>query len=692
MAEAPAKKILVIEDEASIRNNIMLMLKVERYIAIGAENGRTGLELARRDSPDLIICDIMMPEMDGFAVLDALRSEPSLADIPFVFLTALDDRSSMRRGMNLGADDYIPKPFTRDELLEAVNSRLIKYEISTQAMAARLVPREDQLTQKFREKIAGRDASAALEDTNPAELTGKIAQATVMFSDIRNFTTYSERLTAGEVAELLNTYLAHACEPVIRCGGRVMQFIGDGVMSLFEDGAAVRDQSHAQRAIRAGLAMQIAAHRFRDWITLHHPARGLPEFAIGVGIHTGEVMMCYVGTPGQTEFTAIGDSVNIASRLEGQTKELGWAVVASDATVAAAGPAVKVGATQMVQLRGRSAPTRAHEIIGISIGDADDSPVHLPDEIREALAANARIAAGAAKEALEITLRMITSEISGSIGEKNLVIEGYRVLSKIGKGGSSVVYLAERESDKQRIVLKILNTVLRQDENLLQRFMQEFDIISSIDHPNVGKIYGRGFSERHAYIAMEYFSGGSLTELIASGLTARQALSLLAQAAGALREIHSRGIIHRDVKPANLMARADGTIALVDFGIAKRLSGDMGRTRHGELFGTPYYISPEQIDGHPATAQTDIYALGVIFYEMLLRKRPFDADSVPELLALHRTAPRPQLPESLAGYQDLLDRMLAVDSRQRYQNAEEVLEGIDQAWTKQALQALKSHT
>jgi serine/threonine-protein kinase PpkA len=690
MAKAPAKKILVIEDEASIRNNIMLMLKVERYIAIGAENGRVGLEFARRDPPDLIICDIMMPEMDGFAVLDALRSEPSLADIPFVFLTALDDRSSMRRGMNLGADDYIPKPFTRNELMEAVNSRLKKYEISTRAMAARLVPREDQLTQKFREKIAGRDASAVLDDTDPAELTGKIEQATVMFSDIRNFTTYSERLTAGEIAELLNTYLAHACEPVIRCGGRVMQFIGDGVMALFEDGAAGQD--HAQRAIRAGLAMQIAAHRFRGWITLHHPARGLPEFAIGVGIHTGEVMMCYVGTPGQTEFTAIGDSVNIASRLEGQTKELGWAVVASDTTVAAAGPAVKVGATQMVQLRGRSAPTQAHEIIGISIGDADESPVDLPDDMRVALAANARIAASAAKEALGITLRMITSEISGSIGEKHLVIEGYRVLSRIGQGGSSVVYLAERESDKQRIVLKILKTVPGQDENLLQRFIQEFDIISSIDHPNVGKIYGRGFSEHHAYIAMEYFAGGSLTEVIANGLTARQALSLLAQAAGALREIHSRGIIHRDVKPANLMARADGTIALVDFGIAKRLSGDKGRTRHGELFGTPYYISPEQIDGHPATAQADIYALGVIFYEMLTGKRPFDADAISELLALHRTAPRPRLPKSLAVYQDLLDHMLAVEPRQRYRNAEELLEGIDQTWTKQALQTLKSHT
>ncbi|MGB7543208.1 MAG: protein kinase [Burkholderiales bacterium] len=692
MAEAPAKKILVIEDEASIRNNIMLMLKVERYVAVGAENGRIGLELARRDPPSLILCDINMPEMDGFAVLEALRSEPSLADIPFVFLTALDDRGSMRRGMNLGADDYIPKPFTRDELMEAVNSRLKKHEISTQAMAARLVASEDQLTQKFRQKIAGGDASAALEDTDAANLTGKIEQATVLFSDIRNFTTYSERLTSGEIAELLNTYLAHACEPVIRCGGRVIQFIGDGIMALFEDGAAGHDQPHAQRAIRAGLAMQIASHRFRDWIALHHPARGLPEFAIGVGIHTGEVLMCHVGTPGQGGFTAIGDSVNIASRLEGQTKELGWAVVASDATVTAAGPAAKVGATQMVQLRGRSVPIQAHEIIGVSIGDASASPVQLPEDMREALAANAKIAAGAAKAALGITLRMINMEISGSLGEKNLIVQGYRVLSKIGQGGSSVVYLAERESDKQHVVLKILNTVPGQDENLLQRFMQEFDIISSIDHPNVGKIYDRGFSERYAYIAMEYFTGGSLTDVIANGLTARQALSLLAQAAGALREIHSRGIIHRDVKPANLMVRTDGTIALVDFGIAKRLSGDWGRTRHGELFGTPYYISPEQIDGHPATAQADIYALGVIFYEMLMRKRPFDADSISELLTLHRTAPRPQLPESLTGYQELLDRMLAVDPRRRYRNAEELLEGIDQAWTKQALQALKSRT
>jgi class 3 adenylate cyclase len=683
VAGESAKKVLVIEDEPSIRNNIMLMLKVERYAATGAENGRVGLELARRDPPDLILCDVMMPEMDGFAVLEALRAEPRFAEIPFIFLTALDDRSSTRRGMNLGADDYLPKPFTRNELMEAVNSRLKKFENLTQALAARLVPQRDHLTQKFRERISGSDGGAAIEDADAGNLTGRIAEATVLFSDIRHFTTYSERLTSAEIAELLNAYLGTACAPIIRCGGVVMKFIGDGVMALFEALPNQAGDSHAHRAVRAGLGMQLAALEFREWVRLHHPS--LPEFSIGVGIHSGEVLLCHVGAPGRGELTVIGDSVNIASRLEDQTKELGWAVVASEATVSATGSGVVLGSRRTVHLRGRSAPTEAFEIIGIAAGDADDAPVQIPEDMRVALAANARIAGDAAKAALGMTLSIMT----GELGEKRLVIQGYRVVSKIGRGGSSIVYLAERESDKQQVVLKILNAAGGPDEIQLQRFVQEFDIISSIDHPNVVKIYDRGFSDRHAYIAMEYFPDGSLAEVIPRGLSARQALSLLAQGAGALREVHNRGIIHRDIKPGNLMARADGSIVLADFGIAKRLGDDLGRTRQGELYGTPYYVSPEQIEGNPATMQSDIYSLGIIFHEMLTGQRPFEADSVSGLIALHVSAPRPTLPEALAEYQGLLDRMIAVDPRKRCKNADELLEAIDEVWTQQALRALK---
>src|SRR6266540_4319493 len=689
MADEPKKKVLVIEDEPSIRNNIMLMLKVERYAATGAENGRVGLELARSDPPDLILCDVMMPEMDGFAVLEALRAEPRFAEIPFIFLTALDDRSSTRRGMNLGADDYLPKPFTRNELMEAVNSRLKKYEGLTHALAARLVPQQDRLTKKFREDISGGDGAAMLEDADAGSLTGKIADATMIFSDIRNFTTYSERLAADEIAELLNAYLETACAPIIRCGGLVMKFIGDGIMALFEPRQNEKKGGHAHRAVRAGLALQLAALDFRDWIKRHHPSRSLPEFSVGVGIHSGEVLLCQVGAPGRGELTAVGDAVSIASRLEGQTKELGWAVVASQATLTAAGPAVAVGSRRTVQLHGRSQPTEASEIIGIAAGGEDDASVQIPEDMRRALAANARIAATAVKAALGMTLRMITSQFGDTLGEKQLTVQGYRVVSKIGQGGSSVVYLAERESDKQQVVLKILNASPSLDETVLQRFVQEFDIISSIDHPNVVKIYDRGFGDRHAYIAMEYFPNGNLAEVIPQGLSGRQALSLLAQAASALREIHNRGIIHRDIKPGNLMMRADGSIVLADFGIAKRLGEDKGRTRQGELYGTPYYISPEQIEGSPATEQSDIYSLGIIFHEMLTRQRPFEAESVSGLIALHVSAPRPKLPDAFAEYQGLLEQMIAVDPRDRSKSADELLEAIDDVWTQQALRALK---
>jgi serine/threonine protein kinase len=166
-------------------------------------------------------------------------------------------------------------------------------------------------------------------------------------------------------------------------------------------------------------------------------------------------------------------------------------------------------------------------------------------------------------------------------------------------------------------------------------------------------------------------------------------LSLLAQAASALREVHSRGIIHRDIKPGNLMARADGSIVLADFGIAKRLGEDKARTRQGELYGTPYYVSPEQIEGSPATMQSDIYALGIIFYEMLTGHRPFEAESVSGLFSLHVSAPRPKLPDAFAEYQGLLDRMIAVDPRHRCKSADELLEGIDEVWTQQALRVLK---
>ena len=683
------KKILVVEDEASIRLNLTLMLKGEGYAVDSAEDGRAGIEHARNFAPDLIVSDVMMPELDGFGMLEALRADARFADTPFIFLTALNDRTSMRRGMNLGADDFLNKPFTRDELIEAVNSRLKKYENAARSLAERLVAGNDELRRWYRQNLTGAEPERPLAFAETAGMTGKMTVATVLFADVRNFTTYSERLTAGQIAELLNAYFESVCQPIVRNGGRIAKLIGDGIMVVFETRPEDGEDNHARRAIRAGLGIVIAANRFGEWFKQHFDLSGLPEFATGVGIHTGDMMEVRIGPPGAEDLTVVGDSVNVASRLEGQTKELGWPLVASATSVSMAGAAVSTGESRLLELRGRNTPVEAVEVtaIGGAAGDAEGT-IEVPAALRAALAENAQMTARAAKAALSETLRIITSDLSRALAAgKPLQIKGYKVLSKIGEGGMSNVFLAERESDGAQVALKILNAKPSDDKQLLQRFIQESALISDIDHTNVVKIYDKGFTEDYAYIAMEYFTGGSLKDVITQGLTPRQALSLLAQAAAALAGIHRLGIVHRDVKPANMMLRADGTMVLADFGIAKRATGDMDRTVHGEFFGTPYYISPEQANGKPASERSDIYSLGIIFYEMLMNRRPYEGNSIVELISRHVNAPIPRLPEALTDYQVLVDGMLAKNPAERLQNADEVLAVIDRVWTQVALRA-----
>jgi len=685
------KKILVVEDEAAIRINLTLMLKGEGYAVESAEDGRAGIEHAKSFGPDLIVSDVMMPELDGFGMLEALRADPRFVDTPFIFLTALSDRTSMRRGMNLGADDFLAKPFTRDELIEAVNSRLKKYESTARSLAERLVAGNDELKRWYRQNLsgAGAEAERPLAFAETAGMTGKMTVATVMFADIRNFTTYSERLTAGQIAELLNAYFESVCQPIVRNGGRIAKLIGDGIMVVFEARPEDGEDNHACRAIRAGLGVVLAANRFGDWFKQHFDLGGLPEFATGVGVHTGDLMEVRIGPPGAEDLTVVGDSVNVASRLEGQTKELGWPVVASAATVSMAGGIVSTGQSRTLELRGRNTPIEAMEVTGIGAYDgAQEGSIELPASVREALAENANMTARAAKAALSETLRIVTSDLSRALATgRALQVKGYRVLKKIGEGGMSNVFLAERESDGIQVALKILNARPSDDKQLLQRFIQESALISDIDHTNVVKIYDKGFTDDYAYIAMEYFTGGSLKDVIDSGLTPRQALSLLAQAAAALAEIHRLGIVHRDVKPANMMLRADGTMVLADFGIAKRTEGSMDRTMHGEFFGTPYYISPEQANGKAATERSDIYSLGIIFYEMLMNRRPYVGDSIVELISQHVGAPIPRLPQHLEDYQALIDGMMAKDPADRLQNADAVLATIDRVWTQVALRA-----
>jgi len=425
---------------------------------------------------------------------------------------------------------------------------------------------------------------------------------------------------------------------------------------------------------------------FRRWVTARFDFHGLPPFAVGVGVHTGEVMLFQLAVGGGAgDLTAVGDTVNVASRLEQQTKELGWPIVVSKTTLEHAGPGFLVREIRDVTLAGRDAPITVGRLSWASQTQAE-TPLPLSTGMAAVLDESARSTAEAAKEALDSTLSSIQKFV-GAASQAEPVIKGYRVLAKIGEGGMSSVYLAEDEAHARRVVLKVLKGRRGDDDMLWKRFFQECAILSAISHRNVVRIYDQGFGDELAYIAMEYLGGGSLREVIDRGLSTRQALSLLSQAASALGEIHRCGIVHRDIKPANLMLREEGVVVLTDFGVAKRLEASVGQTLHGEILGTPFYLSPEQAQGAPVTQRTDLYALGVIFYEMLTGERPFAGGTIIEILAQHMSAPIPRLPGELAAYQPLIDGMLAKRPDDRFGSAEEVLAAIDTVWTHNALKA-----
>ncbi|MEP6823391.1 MAG: protein kinase [Ramlibacter sp.] len=675
--------ILIVEDDDAIRNNITRLLKLEGYDIVSAVNGALGLERARQVRPDVVISDVSMPQMNGFELLEAIRADRELAATSVMLLTALDDRASMRRGMTAGADDYLAKPFTRIELLEALEGLVRKKGRIEQSIESAVSAREEHLRRAFTESLGG----SALPDkfgleAPPDAVADQVIEATVLFSDIRNFTSLAEKLDSSEVAELLTQYFERTSEPVLKNGGRHLKFIGDGLMAVFADTLSGGSPLAAsRRAISAALAMALATHEFRSWLDKRFAQRGLPPFAIGVGLDCGEVTLCRLGGAHNRETTPIGDTVNVAARLEASSKELGWTVVASNAVLQGAGEGIQTGGMTSLDVRGKGGYVDVAEIIGLvtNLQDKRHGMATLTEraaEVRAAVEINSEITARAVKGALKSKLSAL-KEHQFAPGEAPLRLRGYRLTRKIGSGGMTEVYLAVRESDGLAVVLKVLDASGKAATEHLSRFIQEYTLLSKIEHPHVIRIYDQGFTDDHAYIAMEYFEQGDLRAELTAGMTQPRVIEVISQVAQALGAIHTRGVIHRDLKPENIMRRADGTVALADFGIAKSmLQADnlaLSQTRHGDVVGTPYYLSPEQASGQKITPPSDLYSLGVMMFEMLAGQRPYRADSLDLLLANHLTAPTPALPAAHAALQPVVEKMMAKKPGERHPTAAALL-------------------
>jgi class 3 adenylate cyclase len=341
VAERGARLLLVEDNKV---NRLLLKRSVELlgHQVTCAENGRVALTRLREQAFDLLLLDIAMPEMDGYQVLAEMVADPQLRDLPVIVTSAMEGLEPVVRCIELGADDYLTKP---------VNPVLLKARLNASLEKKRLRDQQRDLVKRFATAEVAQDLAKS-----GFALGGRRVQASVMFADIRGFTSMVETQPPEETIELLNTYYTLMFDAISGQGGVVNQMIGDGLMALF--GAPLPLADTAWAAVRAAQDMM-------ELLTLFNVERqgaGKAAIAIGIGIATGEVIAGYTGTQQRATYTCIGDTVNLAARLEAHTKMAGHGILVDDDTARAVSARVPVQALGPVALKGKALALAVHAV------------------------------------------------------------------------------------------------------------------------------------------------------------------------------------------------------------------------------------------------------------------------------------------------------------------------------------------
>jgi len=328
--------LLIVDDNKVNRILLARGLEGDGHKVETAENGKQALEKLRTDAFDLVLLDIEMPEMNGYQVLEICLQDPELRDIPIIMTSSLDEIDSVVKCVELGAEDYLNKP---------VNPILLRARVNASLEKKRLRDEQRKLFRTF----ATKEVADELLKTG-FSLGGKYVNASVMFADIRSFTTIGEKLEPSDTIELLNNYFALMFEAIIGHHGTVNQLEGDGLMAIF--GAPIYHEGHREHAVLAALEMIELLKGFNT----EQAAQNKIQIKVGIGIATGRVIAGYTGTQHRATYTCVGDTVNIAARIENHTKEAEYPILIDQYTSEGLSNTIEMEALGPMLFKGKQQP------------------------------------------------------------------------------------------------------------------------------------------------------------------------------------------------------------------------------------------------------------------------------------------------------------------------------------------------
>jgi len=356
---APNPRILIVDDTPANIQALAAILKEKGYQISVATNGRQALEVLARVQPDLILLDVMMPEMDGFETCRRLKAAEQWRHLPVIFLTAKTETADLVQGFELGAVDYVAKPFNAHELLARVNTHLTMDELrrSLADKNVELARAHELVRRAFGRYVSEEVAASILQSPEGLELGGEEREVTLLMSDLRGFTALAARLTPHEVIEFLNLYLEAMVDVISRYEGTIDEIIGDAILVIF--GAPLASNDHAAKAVACGLAMQLAMTDVNQRLA----AKGAAELDMGIGIHTGRVIVGNIGSLRRTKYAAVGSNVNLAGRIESFTT--GGQLLISESTRERIKAALRIDGQFQVEPKGATGCLHLYEIGGI---------------------------------------------------------------------------------------------------------------------------------------------------------------------------------------------------------------------------------------------------------------------------------------------------------------------------------------
>jgi adenylate cyclase len=367
--------ILVVDDNEINRDLLSRYLARLGHTVQAAPDGRQALEMIDSGAFDLVLLDIMMPELNGYQVLQHLQDSANWRDLPVIMISALDEMDSVVRCIELGAADYLPKPFNPVLLRARVGACLEKKRLrdlekeqkrQLQELNAALEVRNRFIRQTFGRYLSDDIVESILERPDGLKIGGEKRQATILMSDLRGFTSLSEGLPAEDVVAMVNIYLETMTDIILKYQGTIDEFIGDGILAIF--GAPFQRPDDAPRAIACAVEMQLAMASVND----RNRQAGYPEVALGIGVNTGNMVVGNIGSKKRTKYGVVGSNVNLTARIESYT--VGGQIFISESTFKACGDIVRLDNAMQVSPKGVKEPLTIYEVGGI----AGDYQLFLP--------------------------------------------------------------------------------------------------------------------------------------------------------------------------------------------------------------------------------------------------------------------------------------------------------------------------